>query len=266
MHSLGVMTAVLLTGVSYWPESDSPDESKAASSCESILRRLGNNEEEWRDVGYRAKDFVKRLIVADSKKRMTARQALKHHWFTNEAHRGSFERLYERAIKNWQPKARCSNIIEDIDLTTPRQDIIVSSTEGIPPSYFKVPCKVLPGITRATYGTLLPSVSEENESPSDSSEREPHTAPTAIMYVTRGSNQSTSGPISALKQLNASDKATRKHETHHNIIKQTLQELQKRSHPGCQDDRIRTYKRAKKQTTTRGSQGIARLWAPATGN
>jgi serine/threonine protein kinase len=41
------------------------------------------DDEEWRHVSPQAKEFVERLIVIDTKARMTPDQALEHSWFSN---------------------------------------------------------------------------------------------------------------------------------------------------------------------------------------
>jgi serine/threonine protein kinase len=270
MHSLGVMTVVLLTGVSYWPESDSPDESKAAWSCECILRRLESNEEEWRDVGPRAKDFVKKLIVVDAGKRMTARQALQHHWFTNEAHRGSYERLYERAVKNWETRTRCANIIEDISLPIPNLAAVVSSKKGTVLSCFKDPPKVLPRVVQTTRAPLWSPVSEEREfsgNPSDpDSSAAAMRAPTAVMYVTRGSKPPASGSTLTRHQYQAGEVTTRGYEAYLSATRQALQGQKKRGraaqHQGEQCGHPGAGKRAKKRAIVRSSQGVTRMRSP----
>ncbi|KAI9784941.1 MAG: hypothetical protein M1839_001136 [Geoglossum umbratile] len=270
MHSLGVMTAVLLTGVSYWPEWDSPDESKAASSCECILRRLESNEEEWRDVGPRAKDFVGKLIVVDAGKRMTARQALQHHWFTNEAHRGSYQRLYERAVKNWEPRTRCANIIEDISLPIPNLGAVASSTKGAVPSYFKDPPKVLPRVVQTTREPLWSPVSEKREFPGNLSDSDSSAAvmraPMAIMYVTRGRKPPAGGSTLTHHQCQAGEVTTRGYGAYLSATRQALQGQKKRGraaqHQGEHGGYPGAGKRAKKPAITNGGQGVTRMRSP----
>lgn len=61
---------------------------------------------DWLSVGLRAKDFVRRCLVLDEEKRMTATSALRHSWFANQAHKEEFERVYKRAVVGWRPRHR----------------------------------------------------------------------------------------------------------------------------------------------------------------
>jgi serine/threonine protein kinase len=101
MWALGCVTVVLLTGGSAFidPKTGQYSE-KLASECS--LEQL-NNDPDWKFVNKRSKNFVYRLIVLDEAERMTAKQALQHHWFTNEICKKSFEMNYESAIKDWKP-------------------------------------------------------------------------------------------------------------------------------------------------------------------
>jgi serine/threonine protein kinase len=113
MWSLGCITVVLLTGGSPFM---SPKTNlychKLAQQCDlQQLEKLP----EWRSAGKRPKDFVRRLLVLNEKHRMSAHDAKRHPWFSNDAHRVDFEAVYDRSVKHWRPRAHKSPIIEMID-------------------------------------------------------------------------------------------------------------------------------------------------------
>jgi serine/threonine protein kinase len=78
MWSIGVITYILLTGGPPFQGESLPD------IYREIMRfNLIFDDEEWRHVSNQAKEFVERLIVIDTKARMTPDQALEHSWFSN---------------------------------------------------------------------------------------------------------------------------------------------------------------------------------------
>ena len=85
---------------------------KLAEECD--LQQL-DQVAEWLLVGKRPKDFVKRLLVLDEEQRLTASDAKKHRWFSNDFHRVDFEELYYRATKHWKPRTLRTLVIEVLD-------------------------------------------------------------------------------------------------------------------------------------------------------
>ncbi|KAH0562230.1 hypothetical protein GP486_003067 [Trichoglossum hirsutum] len=155
MWSLGVVTVQLLTGRCFLSESEYPGESedrRARLACWRLLRRMESGQEEWDNVGARPKDFVKKLIVPDAEKRMTVQQALNHSWFTNKAHRALFEDLYKRAIRDWAPRTRCPNTIEDINLPILKQGTVEPSRDGTVSIHFTGPSGSSPSIEQTNCG------------------------------------------------------------------------------------------------------------------
>lgn len=110
LWSLGCVSVVLLTGGHPFFEVD-PSEYSEKLATQGNLTRLEKSPE-WQDVGARPKAFVRSLLVLDERHRMTARQSLKHEWFTNDAHKTDFEELYRRSIKHWRPRMSKSPVIE----------------------------------------------------------------------------------------------------------------------------------------------------------
>lgn len=105
------MAVVLLTGGSPFTDPITNMYSqKLAHECDLEKLEL---DEDWMNVGERAKDFVRQLLVLDEDKRMTAKQALMHEWFTNPSHKEEFENVYNRAVQDWKPRVRRTPILSD---------------------------------------------------------------------------------------------------------------------------------------------------------
>ncbi|KAI4307047.1 hypothetical protein L6164_030277 [Bauhinia variegata] len=79
LWSIGVITYILLCGSRpFWARTES-------GIFRSVLRANPNlDDSPWPSVSPEAKDFVKRLLNKDHRKRMTAAQALTHPWLRNE--------------------------------------------------------------------------------------------------------------------------------------------------------------------------------------
>ncbi|XP_009768687.1 CDPK-related kinase 4 isoform X2 [Nicotiana sylvestris] len=79
MWSIGVITYILLCGSRpFWARTES-------GIFRSVLRADPNFEDSpWPSVSAEARDFVKRLLNKDHRKRMTASQALAHPWLRTE--------------------------------------------------------------------------------------------------------------------------------------------------------------------------------------
>ena len=107
------MTVVLLTGGHAFFEDD-PGKYSVQLAARGELGPLEKSRA-WRIVGVRPKAFVRRLLVPDERHRMTAKEALKHEWFTNDVHKTDFEELYLRATKHWRPRRPKLPVIELID-------------------------------------------------------------------------------------------------------------------------------------------------------
>lgn len=113
MWSLGCITVVLLTGGSPFmsPKTNQYCQ-KLAQQCDLQQLEIVS---EWQAAGKRPKDFVRRLLVLNEEDRMTAQEAKRHSWFSNDFHRVDFEAVYDRAIKHWRPRRAKAPIIEMID-------------------------------------------------------------------------------------------------------------------------------------------------------
>ena len=106
LWSLGCVTAVLLTGS---PAFDGQSDHIAQELVElkTYLKEL--EVDEW------ATDFVLNLLVRDVNKRLTAKEALCHFWFTNPVTGPEVQRRCRAAIQHWTPKRLERPEIVDIE-------------------------------------------------------------------------------------------------------------------------------------------------------
>ncbi|KAF2868529.1 kinase-like domain-containing protein [Massariosphaeria phaeospora] len=121
MWSIGSITAALLTGDVIFTDRGHPSyEANPKGVILSLARKcdLSRLDDEydlaWAVVGSRPKDFIKRLLVLREENRLTATEALAHSWFSNECHAAEFEALYSRAVRDWQPRRKVFQLVEQI--------------------------------------------------------------------------------------------------------------------------------------------------------
>ncbi|KAK2820068.1 hypothetical protein FQN49_007750, partial [Arthroderma sp. PD_2] len=112
LWSLGCLTVVLLTGGS--PFSDPVTGKYCGKLAKQCNLGILEQDEDWRKIGERAKEFVRGLLVLNDKQRMTAEDALSHDWFSNTAHSQAFEELYMRAIRGWEPRDEKEKVLYDL--------------------------------------------------------------------------------------------------------------------------------------------------------
>ncbi|KAH6791567.1 CDPK-related kinase 3 [Perilla frutescens var. hirtella] len=94
--SIGVITYILLCGSRpFWARTES-------GIFRSVLRADPNFDDmPWPSVSPHAKDFVKRLLNKDYRKRMTAAQALTHPWLRSESHPIPLDILVYKLVKSY---------------------------------------------------------------------------------------------------------------------------------------------------------------------
>ncbi|KAM7463629.1 hypothetical protein LguiA_031750 [Lonicera macranthoides] len=94
--SIGVITYILLCGSRpFWSRTES-------GIFRSVLRGDPNfNDPPWPTVSAEAKDFVKRLLNKDHRKRMTAAQALTHPWLRDENLTVPLDILIYKLVKSY---------------------------------------------------------------------------------------------------------------------------------------------------------------------
>ncbi|KAJ6729635.1 SERINE/THREONINE-PROTEIN KINASE [Salix viminalis] len=94
--SIGVITYILLCGSRpFWARTES-------GIFRAVLRSDPNYEDlPWPSVTPEAKDFVKRLLNKDYRKRMTAVQALTHPWLRDDSHPIHLDILIYKLVKEY---------------------------------------------------------------------------------------------------------------------------------------------------------------------
>ncbi|KAB2021592.1 hypothetical protein ES319_D07G150700v1 [Gossypium barbadense] len=94
--SIGVITYILLCGSRpFWARTES-------GIFRSVLRSDPNFDDmPWPSVSPEAKDFVKRLLNKDYRKRMTSVQALAHPWLRDDSHPIPLDILIYRLLKSY---------------------------------------------------------------------------------------------------------------------------------------------------------------------
>lgn len=103
MWALGCTSVVLLTGgLAFKHPVTNQFSVNLALHCKLDSLKQST---EWNKIRARPKDFVERLLVLDEAVRMTAHQALGHHWFSNAMHKVDFQQQYDRAVSRWQPQS-----------------------------------------------------------------------------------------------------------------------------------------------------------------
>merc|ERR1712194_481435 len=80
MWSYGVTVFILLMG--YMPFSGTEDQQTNAIKQGKWKKK----EKEWKNISPSAQDFISSLLVVDTKKRLSAEDALKHNWMAKRAH------------------------------------------------------------------------------------------------------------------------------------------------------------------------------------
>ncbi|KAK7350953.1 hypothetical protein VNO77_10039 [Canavalia gladiata] len=96
LWSIGVISYILLCGSRpFWARTES-------GIFRSVLRVNPNfDDSPWPSISPEAKDFVKRLLNKDHRKRMTAAQALTHPWLRNEKNTIPLDILIFKLVKSY---------------------------------------------------------------------------------------------------------------------------------------------------------------------
>lgn len=100
LWSLGCISAILLTGHSPFADRETYRFSEQlAQDCDLTVLE---SSPDWVRVRSKPKAFVKRLLVLDEAKRLTANEALKDPWFSNDVYQTDLKELYQRTVKHWR--------------------------------------------------------------------------------------------------------------------------------------------------------------------
>ncbi len=80
-----------------------------------IVVKLAEAAHDYPQWSQQGKDFIKKLIVLEPLKRMTAKEAVDHDWFRKPARIAlELDKLYERSIGFWSKRPNYIGIIEDL--------------------------------------------------------------------------------------------------------------------------------------------------------
>ncbi|KAF9695264.1 hypothetical protein EKO04_007163 [Ascochyta lentis] len=147
MWSIGSIAAAILTGEQIFGcrQDDSFEEDprrviiKLAAQCDlSILD--DEYHPLWGPIGAAPKDFIKRLLVLEEEDRMSAAEALDHVWFTHPYMAAEFDAQYERSIRDWCPRHKDDQLIEQISVNSSRiAHESKSKADGTTASHFFAP-------------------------------------------------------------------------------------------------------------------------------
>jgi len=113
MWSLGIITLCLLTGDPFISFEELQDLNQTDIAVK--LAQASRNYPQWRHLNLQGKDFVKRLLVLEPLRRMTAKEAVDHEWFRKPTRIAvELDKLYERSIVFWSKRLSHIGIVEDL--------------------------------------------------------------------------------------------------------------------------------------------------------
>lgn len=95
LWAVGVITYILLSGTMPFD-----DENRTRLYRKILHCKYNFSGEPWRDVSNQAKDFIDKLLVLDPNKRLTAADALKHPWISNNASSSTNKNLHRTISQN----------------------------------------------------------------------------------------------------------------------------------------------------------------------
>jgi pheromone a factor receptor len=121
MWAIGCIAIVLLTGDSLFignedsklPKYEHGFTTQLAALCD--LHALNDSENDrWKGIGTKSKDFIRKLLVLDENKRMTATEALCHPLFSDDCYAAEYKAIYEKAIYAWERTIRGKAVVEQL--------------------------------------------------------------------------------------------------------------------------------------------------------
>jgi hypothetical protein len=118
MWSLGIITICLLTGDPFIPFEELQDLTQTEIAVKLV--EATRDCPQWRQLNLQGKDFIKKLLVLEPLKRMTAREAVNHDWFRKPTRIAvELDKLYERSIVFWSRRSNHIGIVEDLPNVLP---------------------------------------------------------------------------------------------------------------------------------------------------
>lgn len=113
MWSLGIITLCLLTGDPFISFEELQDLTQTDIAAK--LAEAGRDYPQWRHLNLQGKDFIKKLLVLEPLRRMTAKEAVNHEWFRKPTRIAvELDKLYERSIVFWSKRSNHIGIVEDL--------------------------------------------------------------------------------------------------------------------------------------------------------
>lgn len=112
--SVGCVTATCLTNEVIIPDHVDM-KTLQVNELVKYIDILDNPTTLWRNVGWRAKDFIRGCLAPVESNRLTAAECLQEEWFTHPHYKDDFDAAYRRAVQDWKPKDYDENIVEFIE-------------------------------------------------------------------------------------------------------------------------------------------------------
>jgi calcium/calmodulin-dependent protein kinase I len=105
MWGIGVITYILLAG--YPPFYDENNRDDDTALFEKVIHvEYDFDDECWDEISELARDFIKSLLIKDPSDRLSAKQALKHEWFSSEPPQVDFSKRITRRMSSYNLKRR----------------------------------------------------------------------------------------------------------------------------------------------------------------
>ena len=115
MWSLGCVITALFVGQSIFAHGGEENVRHSTMTIRIAAAKFDlsalNSSPMWQHVNPLAKDLTKGLLVLDEKKRLTAKEALRHDWF-RLGHR-DIEGFYKTVTARWEPARQLNDLFEE---------------------------------------------------------------------------------------------------------------------------------------------------------
>lgn len=131
LWSIGIITAILLNGVSLYPDpapgsATAEDLKSDAAYCKQryniMCEDLNQDMPEidgWTHVGTFGKDFVRCLFQKRPEDRMSASDALNHPWLLgNRTYGKQLKQVNQKTIGQWRPGLAREGVVQEMELST----------------------------------------------------------------------------------------------------------------------------------------------------
>ncbi|KAL8667680.1 MAG: hypothetical protein Q9202_000535 [Teloschistes flavicans] len=120
MWSIGCVTAAMLIGRSAFVMSQAsasrqPSAATVINAAAKCDLGVLDDVEVWGEIDRAAKGFIKRLLVLDERKRLTADESMAHTWFTQARHGHTIAERYDEAIASWKACGPSWDFKENLD-------------------------------------------------------------------------------------------------------------------------------------------------------